>query len=258
MSPDKGLLRDRFGWSLDGYDGEASVQGGMARRLVAEIRRHGGGHYDSVLEIGCGSGLLSRELTRRLEIREVVANDLVEECGARVEGIVKRLPGVAFSFRPGDIEKIDLPPETFDLVASNAVFHWLDDLAGLLERLAPVLRAGGLLAFTTFGPDNVREVAAVGGRGLGYRSIDEVAALVKRRYRILHRRESRETLRFPSPRKVLEHLRRTGANSLERTGWTRGVLRAFEGEYRGRFGSGDEVTLTYHPMFFVARRKDEE
>ena len=43
-------------------------------------------------------------------------------------------------------------------------------------------------------------------------------------------------LRLPSPRRVLEHLRRTGANGLVRAGWTRGALRAFEEEYRERFG----------------------
>ena len=143
-------------------------------------------------------------------------------------------------------------------MASNAVFHWLDDPAGLLERLAAALREGGLLAFTTFGPDNLREVAAVGRRGLRYRSIDEVAALLERHYRILHRWESREVLRFSSPRRVLEHLRRTGANGLERAGWTRGVLRAFESEYRERFGTGDEVTLTYHPHALRGAAKDGE
>jgi malonyl-CoA O-methyltransferase len=197
-------------------------------------------------------------LARRLRIRKFVANDLVAECGLRVEGAVEQLEGVAFSFLPGDIERIDLPLATFGLVASNAVFHWLDDPSGLLERLAATLRAGGLLAFTTFGPDNLREVAAVGQKGLCYRSLDEVAALVERRYRILQCRESREVLRFSAPRRVLEHLRRTGANGLERAGWTRGVLRTFEGAYRDRFGEGDEVTLTYHPMLFVARRKHDD
>jgi len=258
MSPDKELVRERFGRSLAGYDGEAAVQRGMAVALVEEILSHGGDSFDSALEIGCGTGLLSRELARRLRIRKIVANDLVAECGPRVEGAVEQMAGAAFSFHPGDIERIDLPPAAFDLVASNAVFHWLDDPAGLLKRLAATLRAGGLLAFTTFGPDNLREVAAVGRRGLCYRSIDEVAALVERHYRILYCRETHEVLRFSSPRRVLEHLRRTGANGLERAGWTRGVLRAFEGEYRERFGKGGEVTLAYHPMFFVARRKDDE
>jgi len=253
MSPDKDLVRERFGLSLCGYDREAAVQRGMAQRLVTQILHHGGEGYDSALEIGCGTGLLTREMARRLHIRKIVANDLVEECGPRVERAMKQLSGEAFSFHPGDIERIDLPPATFDLVVSNAVFHWLDDPAGLLECLAAALREGGLLAFTTFGPDNLREVAAVGRRGLCYRSIDEVTALVERRYRILYRRESRETLRFPSPRRVLEHLRRTGANGLERAGWTRGALRAFEGEYRERFGRGGGVTLTYHPLLFVAR-----
>lgn len=254
MSPDKGLVRERYGRSLAGYDGEAAVQQRMARRLVAEIHRHGGARHGSVFEIGCGTGLLSRELASRLSIREIAANDLVAECGPRIQAAMERLPAVAFSFHPGDIEGIDLPCATFDLVVSNAVIHWLDDTAGLLERLAAALREGGLLAFTTFGPDNLRELAALGGAGLHYRSIDEVAALVERRYRILHRWEGREQLRFSSPRRVLEHLRRTGANGLERAGWTRGALRAFEAQYRERFGWGGGVTLTYHPMFFVARR----
>ena len=257
MSPDKKLVRDRFGRSLAGYEGEAAIQRGMARRLVAEIQRHGGTRYDSALEIGCGTGLLSRELTHRLEIRNIVANDLVEECRPRFEAAMKRIPGMEFRFDSGDIERIDLPRATFDLVASNAAFHWLDDPALLLDRVADALRADGLLAFTSFGPDNLREVAAVGRRGLVYRSLDEVAELLERRYRILHRGESRETLRYSSPRRVLEHLRRTGANSLERAGWTRGVLRTFEGEYRRRFGKGDDVTLTYHPLLIVARRKDD-
>jgi len=257
MSPDKELVRERFGRSLAGYDGEAELQQRLAQRLVAEILRHGGARHDSVLEIGCGTGLLTRELARQLRIRKIVANDLVAVCGPRVADAMKQMPKVAISFHPGDIEKTDLPPASFDLAASNAVFHWLDDPAALFARLAAALRERGLLAFTTFGPDNLREVALVGRRGLRYRSIDEVAALVERQYRILHRWESRETLRFSSPRRVLEHLRRTGANGLERAGWTRGVLRTFEGEYRERFGSGADVTLTYHPLLFVARRKDD-
>jgi malonyl-CoA O-methyltransferase len=256
MSPDKELMRDRFGRSLAGYDAEAAVQRGMAVGLVEEILSCGGDGFDSVLEIGCGTGLLSREMAHRLRIRKFVANDLVAECRPGVESAVSQLAGAAFSFHPGDIERLDLPPAAFDMVASNAVFHWLDDPAGLLERLAATLREGGLLAVTTFGPDNLREVATVGGKGLRYRPIDEMAALVERRYRILHREERCVTLRFSSPRRVLEHLRRTGANGLVRTGWTRGVLRAFEEKYRERFGKGDEVTLTYHPMFIVAQRKD--
>ena len=257
MSPDKELVRDRFGRSLAEYDGEAAVQRGMAAGLVEEILSHGGDYFDSALEIGCGTGLLSREMVRRLRLGKIVANDLVAACGPRAERAVEPMAGAAFSFHPGDIERMNLPAAAFDLVASNAVFHWLDDPAGLLERLAATMRAGGLLGFTTFGPDNLREVAAVGKRGLCYRPIDEVAALVGRHYRILQCRESHEVLRFSSPRRVLEHLRRTGANGLERAGWTRAMLRTFEEKYRERFGTGDEVTLTYHPVFFVARRRDE-
>jgi len=256
VKSDKGLVQERFGRSLCRYEDEAAVQRDMAWQLVAQIRLYGGFRHNSVLEIGCGTGQLTREMVSHLNVRRIVANDLVAQCAPRMAEAMQQVPELEFNFLPGDIESIELPPAAFDLAASNAVFHWVDDLAGLLERLNAALGADGLLAFTTFGPDNLREVAAVSGRGLCYRSFEEVTALVERRYRILHCGEHREVLRFPSPRRVLEHVRRTGANGLARVGWTRGVLRAFEGEYRERFGAGDEVTLTYHPMIFVARRRD--
>ena len=255
MVLDKERVRARFGRSLAGYDDEAAVQRGMARRLVAQIVRHGGVDHGSVFEIGCGTGLLTRELAGSLRIARFAANDLVPECGPRVARELSRLPATALSFHPGDIETIDLPAAPFDLVASNAVFHWLDDLERQLDRLADLLRGGGLLAFTTFGPDNLREVVAVGRAGLRYRSLEDVAALVGHRFVIRHHEEYREVLRFPSPRRVLEHLRRTGANGLERAGWTRATLRAFDSAYRERFGSGDDVTLTYHPLLFIAKKR---
>jgi malonyl-CoA O-methyltransferase len=254
MNPDKDLVRARFGRSLAGYDDEAALQREMARWLVEQIVSVGGVHHDSVFEIGCGTGLLSRALAGSLRIARFAANDLVPECEPRAAGALSCLPGTAFSFFPGDIERIALPPGPFDLMTSSAVFHWLDDLAGLLERLAGSLRVGGLLAFTTFGPENLHEVAAVGKAGLRYRSLDEVAALLGHRFVLRHCEQRREVLRFPSPRAVLEHLRRTGTNGLERGGWTRGKLRAFEAAYVESFGSGEAVTLTYHPMLFVAAR----
>jgi malonyl-CoA O-methyltransferase len=255
MTVDKGLVRARFGRSLGGYDEEAAVQKGMAAQLAAAIVRHGGDDHRRVLEIGCGTGLLSRALAGALRIETFDAVDLVPECGPLVADELKHHPAVVFNFRPGDVERLELPPASFDLVASNAVFHWLGDLAGLLERIADALPVGGLLAFTSFGPDNLLEIAALGEMGLRYRSLEEVSALLERRFGIRGREERREVLRFSSPRRALDHLRRTGANGLERTGWTRGKLRSFETRYRERFGSGDAVTLTYHPLLFVAEKR---
>jgi malonyl-CoA O-methyltransferase len=255
MAPpiDKTLVRARYRRSLPRYDGEATLQREMADSLVSALRRLGRPDFPRALEIGCGTGLLTREIARRLNVRELFANDLNEECGRNLEQVLG--PGRGLRFLGGDIERIEALPDKLDLVASNAVFHWLEDPETLLGRLARALATGGLLAFTTFGPENLLEIGELTGRRLDYRTIGEFREMLARHFRLLHVSERRFRLRFESPRHALEHLRNTGANCLQRAAWTRGALRDFEDAYRRRFPlPGGAVSLSYHPLLFVAER----
>lgn len=252
----KERVRTRFSRSLPFYDGDAVVQGKTARMLVTEICREGRKHFENVLEVGCGTGLLSREIAGSLRVEQFVANDVVEGCRPFVEEVFTDLPHVNLSFMGGDIENFAFHPESLDLVASNAVFHWLEDIEELLARFASALRQDGLLAFSTFGPENFDEIKALTGGGLQYHSFGETAEMLAGRFHPLCQREIKTTLRFSSPRAVLEHLRRTGVNGLTREGWTKRSLRSFEEKYRSLSGEGDSLPLTYHTMLFVARRRE--
>ena len=257
MAPsiDKGLVRARYRRSLPRYDGEAALQRGMARSLVSALRRLGRSDFPRALEIGCGTGQLTRQIARRLNVRALLANDLNEECGPHLEKTLSTGCGCALSFLGGDIERMEVLPADLDLVASNAVFHWLEDPEALLGRLAQTLVGGGCLAFTTFGPENLLEIGELTGVRLVYRSADELRRMLGKNFRLRCASERRVRLRFDSPRRVLEHLRRTGANGLERATWTKGALQAFEKEYRRRFSlPGGGVSLRYHPLLFVAER----
>jgi malonyl-CoA O-methyltransferase len=254
-SVDKELIRARYRRSLPRYDGEAAPQREMARSLVSALRRLGRTDFPRVLEIGCGSGLLTRQIARRLKVRALLANDLNEDCGSHLENTLSPGCGCALRFVGGDIERMEALPADLDLVASNAVFHWLEDPEALLDRLAQALVGGGCLAFTTFGPENLLEIGELTGMRLVYRSADELRRILAKNYRLRYASERRVRLRFDSPRGVLEHLRRTGANSLKKAAWTKGSLQAFEEEYRRRFSlAGGGVSLRYHPLLFVGER----
>jgi malonyl-CoA O-methyltransferase len=250
---DKSLVGRRFRRSLETYDRTAVVQKRMADDLIARIGEHsppfrGGGR---VLEIGCGTGLLTRLLVERLRPEVLFVNDLVADCAALVDGMAERHNGRSMSFLPGDIETANIPPR-LDIVAANAVFHWLDDLETLLERIADALVPGGILAFTTFGPGNMEEVSSITGVSLNYLEIDIIEEFLSRRFRILYRREKKTTLEFVSVREVLRHLRRTGANGLRPGTWPPRRLRNFEEDYAREHSRGGIVPLTYHPITFVA------
>ena len=249
---DKQLVCHRFQRAADSYDRQAMIQEQMAEHLLRLLVGQSRWPQQRVLEIGCGTGLLTRKLAGRISgMEELVLNDLVPD-------FASRLP-VAFlapilRFLPGDIETLPLPG-SFDLIISSSTMHWLDDLESLLAKLGAHLTPDGILAFSLYGPDNLREIKELTGLGLPCPSLTEIKAMMLgSSLALLHSSEERAQLQFASPQEVLRHLRQTGVNALSRRPWSRARLEQFCAEYCRRFSTGGRVTLTYHPMYCLAGR----
>lgn len=92
-----------------------------------------------VLDLGCGTGELTRELHRHFKAATTLGIDssdaMLEKAGALDE------PGL--SFLKGAIEETE---GEWDLVLSNAALHWVDDHPAVLARLTHTIRPGGQLA----------------------------------------------------------------------------------------------------------------
>ncbi|MGH8714154.1 MAG: methyltransferase domain-containing protein, partial [Casimicrobiaceae bacterium] len=58
----------------------------------------------------------------------------------------------------GDVRSLPIRPASVDLVWSNLALQWVDDLPLALAEFHRVLNVGGLLSFTTFGPDTLKEL----------------------------------------------------------------------------------------------------
>ena len=59
-----------------------------------------------------------------------------------------------------DLEQLPLADDSVDLIYSNAAIQWSNDLDHTFEEFLRVLKPGGLLMFTTFGPDTLKELKA--------------------------------------------------------------------------------------------------
>lgn len=67
------------------------------------------------------------------------------------------------------IDALPFAAQKMDLIWSNAALHWLNDLSDVFREFNRVLRVGGLLMFSTFGPDTLKElrqsIDAISGKG---------------------------------------------------------------------------------------------
>lgn len=97
-----------------------------------------------IVDLGCGTGELTRELHRHISTCETVGIDSSPAMLARSAAYA----GDGLSFREGDIAAFPGPGDVgaFDLVFSNAALHWLPDQEGLLARLVTALTESGQLA----------------------------------------------------------------------------------------------------------------
>ena len=253
MIPDKKLIRLRFEQAATTYEQQATVQFRVAERLLALLDETVPGlHPLQVLEIGCCTGLLTEKvLTHFPGINHLTISDLVaafEQC------VCRRIGALAdnITFLAGDIETVGLPTP-YNLIISSSTLHWVHDLPALCAKLHNHMHKDGILAFSLYGKDNLREIRAVTGMGLAYRNLQQLQNVVAEKFHILAAEEARETLRYPDPITVLQHLRATGVNSIGQQAWTRRQVSAFITDYKEQFSDEQGVRLTYHPMFIVAQ-----
>ncbi len=102
-----------------------------------------------VLDLGCGTGRLTRQLHLQLGARETLG----VERSAAMFAACSLLRAEGLRFERAAIESWSAA-EPYDLIFSNAALHWVEDHPALLQRLTGALASGGQLAVQV--PDNSR------------------------------------------------------------------------------------------------------
>ena len=93
-----------------------------------------------VVDLGCGTGALTRHMHEKLGAKETLGVDSSEAMLARAA----EQAASGLRFERGDLATF--AGRDFDLVVSNAAIHWVDDHDALLARLTAMLAPRGQLA----------------------------------------------------------------------------------------------------------------
>jgi trans-aconitate 2-methyltransferase len=126
------------GWDPRQYDRFRDERQAPFFDLLALVAPVPGGQ---VVDLGCGTGELTRELHRRSGAATTIGID--SSPAMLAEAAV--YAGDGLSFQPGTIE--GFRGEALDVVFANASLHWVPDHHELLGRLTASLGPGGQLAF---------------------------------------------------------------------------------------------------------------
>jgi malonyl-CoA O-methyltransferase len=141
------------------------LQREVARRMIERLATI---RVDArrVLDLGCGPKGDIDLLRQRFEGAAIVELDIV---AARLKRLVQahRTTGVARWLRradgplaiQADFAALPLGVQSIDVLWSNLALHWSAEPHRVLPEWSRVTRIGGLVAFSVFGPDTLREVA---------------------------------------------------------------------------------------------------
>jgi len=149
----KSRIATAFTRQAAAYDNVAAVQREVARRLARRIVNRLPAPPARILEIGCGTGLLSAELAAAFPGARLLLTDIspamLDRCRARL--------GERAEYRVLDGEHPEEVKEKFDLIASSLAMQWFSDLPGALTRLSGLLAPDGRLCFATLGARSFTE-----------------------------------------------------------------------------------------------------
>jgi ubiquinone/menaquinone biosynthesis C-methylase UbiE len=142
----------RYGWDLAAVDYESLWQAQLAEAQVALLALASPAAGEQVLDIACGTGLVSFEAARAVGPRgRVLGIDLSERMIGAAERRARDLSLSNCSFSRMDAEMLALPNGSFDVVLCALGLMYMPNPEQALREMSRVLRPGGRLSLAVWG-----------------------------------------------------------------------------------------------------------
>lgn len=152
---DRAGVRAAFDRASTTYEAAAVLQSRVAEELLSRL-----GPFDFrpevVLDLGAGTGRATAELKRHYRRSMIIALDIAPGMlaqAARHRTFFRRFERVC-----ADAARLPLASASVDIIFSNLMLQWCDPLDDVLAEVRRVLKPQGFFAFTTLGPDTLKEL----------------------------------------------------------------------------------------------------
>ncbi len=141
-------VRSAFNKASNNYNDHAFLQKEIATRLDQKLEVISS-NAETILDLGAGTGLLSNQLSKRFLDSQLICLDFAQSALKHNPSNYKLC---------ADAYQLPLADNSTDIVVSNLMMQWCPDLKQLFSEIHRVLKNDGLLLFSTFGPDTLKEL----------------------------------------------------------------------------------------------------
>ncbi|SMM99912.1 Biotin synthesis protein BioC [uncultured Candidatus Thioglobus sp.] len=141
-------IRSAFNKASTQYNEYALLQKEIASRLDAKLDVIAGSS-ETVLDLGAGTGFLSQSLIKRFSKSQLICLDFAQES-------LKTNPSI--NKLCADANHLPLADNSVDMIVSSLMMQWCPELGQLFSECHRVLKNEGLILFSTFGPDTLKEL----------------------------------------------------------------------------------------------------
>jgi len=220
---DKKQVRRAFSRAASGYDAAAVLQREVCSRMLEKL------DYIKLkparlLDVGSGTGWGTRQLSERYPAAEIIALDIAIGMLQVARGTAgwwrKLFAGRRERFLCADVEALPITSNSVEMVWSNLAMQWCNDLPATFSELNRVIKAEGLLMFSTFGPDTLQELRAAFHGVDGYNHLNRFAdmhdigdMLVAAGFADPVMEMEKLTLTYADAKAVMQDLRNIGAHN---------------------------------------------
>ena len=168
---DKKQVRRAFSRAAQNYDAAAVLQREVCTRMLEKlscIKLQ----PSRIIDVGSGTGWGTRQLGERYQKTDIMALDIAIGMLQAARGTSnwwqKLFAGKRESFVCADVEALPIAANSVEMVWSNLALQWCNDLPSTFVELKRVLKVEGLLIFSTFGVDTLKELRSAFSEVDGY------------------------------------------------------------------------------------------
>lgn len=215
-----------FDKQFKNYDHNAVTQKKVAKKLLTFIDKSK--KYDTILELGCGTGIFTKTLCENLNFTYLDLNDIFN-----TQDFFSNI-----SYRDFFVENMEtLTIKNYSLIVSSSAFQWVENLENLIYKTS---KNTSHLVFSIYSKGNLVEIFNHFGVSLDYKSTEEIYQILKKYYTFVEFQEDEFTLEFSTPLKALKHLKETGVTGFSSSNYS--LTKSFK-----------STVLTYKVSYFSCK-----